>query len=252
MPQAEEHLQTPRWTISVLLLAALVGTTAAIAVSLAPSSASKRLEGSAAGGSGAAQVASAATLAVPTPTRIPAMVGAPPAPAPAAADGSDAAGSAAAPAGSAVAAVGSDAAESAAAESGSGSGSDSAPSIAPAPAHPVRPVPLVVSAPAHAAVAHAPEARHHHLIAPARAGRGGTLRVLTYDGIWADVSVTDEHHENVGSADVRHATFKLSPGAYTIRLHHDGLPGRSCVVKLEPGGTLTLKVDMQEGACDHY
>ena len=211
---ATGHVPASRGTASVLVIAAVIGTAAAIAVSLAPNDASKKL-------AAPPVVASAAGEAAGLGPR--------------------ASGLGPAPVGSAAASV---------------AAPQPQPVVQPQPQPQSQPAPLppvVHAAPRpHLVAAAEPPAHRHHATPVAHAGRDATLRVLTYGGTWADVVVTDEHHAEVGSADNRHATFRLPAGAYTIRLHHEDMPGRSCVVKLEPGAMLTLKVDMQGGACDHY
>lgn len=79
----------------------------------------------------------------------------------------------------------------------------------------------------------------------AAAAADATLRVNTYDGTWAQVAVAGQHQYAPG------AKFKLVPGRYTVRLKNPDLGlSRSCAIHIDSGEVMTLKVALEEGACE--
>jgi len=72
-----------------------------------------------------------------------------------------------------------------------------------------------------------------------------TLRVETYNGLYALAFVDGQRQETPG------AVFKLSAGTYKVRLTHAnaGL-SKTCTVSVSSGKTTRLKVDLEEGTCD--
>ena len=74
-----------------------------------------------------------------------------------------------------------------------------------------------------------------------------TLRVETYDAVYASAYVNGERQEVPG------ARFELPAGRHTVRLNNPTMRlSKSCTVVLSPGKTMTLKVDLEEGTCDRY
>ncbi|HEY5924031.1 MAG TPA: protein kinase [Kofleriaceae bacterium] len=74
-----------------------------------------------------------------------------------------------------------------------------------------------------------------------------TLRVETYDAVYASAYVNGERQEVPG------ARFELPAGRHTVRLNNPTMRlSKSCTIVLSPGKTTTLKVDLEEGTCDRY
>jgi serine/threonine-protein kinase len=112
------------------------------------------------------------------------------------------------------------------------------PQAPPVETAPVEPVPVVKTTPRKARSA------------PARKSSGNvdaTLRVNTYEGTWAWASVAGQKQYANG------AKFKLPAGRYTVRLSNPDLHlAQACTVSVTSGQVVTLKVDLEEGACDVY
>ena len=76
-------------------------------------------------------------------------------------------------------------------------------------------------------------------------GGEGTLRVETYEGVYAAAYVNGERQ------DVPGASFKLAPGTYKVRLNNPSLHlSKTCTAVVSSGKTMTLRVDLEEGTCD--
>ena len=71
------------------------------------------------------------------------------------------------------------------------------------------------------------------------------LRVNTYEGTWAWAFVNGQKQYAPG------AKFKVPAGRYTVKLSNPDLHlTRQCRIDIGAGQVMTLKVELEEGACD--
>ncbi|HEX5059984.1 MAG TPA: serine/threonine-protein kinase [Kofleriaceae bacterium] len=71
-----------------------------------------------------------------------------------------------------------------------------------------------------------------------------TLRVNTYEGTWAWAYVNGQKQYAPG------AKFKVAAGRYTVKLSNPDLGVVTCPVSIGSGEVMTLKVELEERACD--
>jgi serine/threonine-protein kinase len=203
--------RTNRWAYSVLGVAAVIGVIAAIAIQLAPAPEVAPVEEH--------HVAMTATPIEAAPPPAPAPLAVAPAPQPTV---------------------------------------PSAPPPAPRETAPIATAPVDTASTSEPAESDASDAAEDHEPARTRvrkartapaakraAAADATLRVNTYDGTWAQVAVAGQRQYAPG------AKFKLVPGRYTVRLKNPDLGlSRSCAIHIDSGEVMTLKVALEEGACE--
>jgi outer membrane biosynthesis protein TonB len=81
----------------------------------------------------------------------------------------------------------------------------------------------------------------------ATSGNDGTLRVETYDGVYASVFVNGQRDVTPG------ARYELPAGSYKVRLNNESLRlSKVCTINVSSGKTVTLKVELEEGTCERY